>query len=111
MNRTAPPRLLAWLGAGFVVWSSALVALYAVHAIGCAFFWRAGLLRLGLGAVILMHMTALAVMWHRLATRPDGVTDAGTRDFLVTLSLWATIAAAATTVLSLGPTLLLTTCV
>lgn len=110
MNGAAPPRLLVWLGAGFVVWSSALVALYAVHAIGCAFAWRADLLRLGLGAVILIHIAALAMMWHRLATRPVGVTDGGTRDFLVTLSLWATIAATAATVLILGPTLLLTTC-
>lgn len=111
MNRVASPRLLVWLAAGFVVWSSALVALYAVHAIGCTFAWPAGPLRLGLGAVLLMHMAAFAAIWRHLVTHPIEVTDGATRDFLVTLSLWVTISAAAATVLTLGPTLVLTTCV
>ena len=111
MNRTASPLLLLWLGSGFVVWASALVALYAVHAIGCAFAWPAGSLRVGLGAVLLVHVAAIAAIWYQLANRPIGVTDGGTRDFLVNVSLWATVVAIAATVLTLGPPLLLTTCI
>jgi hypothetical protein len=111
VNRTASPHLLVWLGAGFAVWASALVALYAVQAIGCAFVWPAALLRVGLGAALLVHIAVLAAIWHQLANRPILATNGGTRDFLVTISLWATVAAIATTVFTLGPPLLLTTCV
>jgi hypothetical protein len=111
VNRTASPHLLVWLGAGFAVWASALVTLYAVHAIGCAFAWPAALLRVGLSAVLLVHIAVLAAIWHQLANRPIGAEDGGTSDFLVTVSLWATAAAIAATVLTLGPALLLTTCV
>ena len=111
MNRTASPLLLVWLGSGFVVWASALVALYAVHAIGCAFAWPAGPLRVGLGAVLLVHLAAIAAIWYQLINRPIGIRDGGTRDFLVNVSLWATVAAIVATVLTLGPPLLLTTCI
>ena len=61
--------------------------------------------------VILVHLAGVAVIWHRLAANPAGMPEGGTLGFLVTLSLWATIAAAGATVLTFGPTLLLTTCV
>ena len=111
MNRTASPYLLVWLGAGFAVWASALVALYAGHAVGCAFAWHAASLRVGLSAALLVHIAVLATIWHQLANRPIRATDGGTRDFLVTVSLWATVAAIAATVLTLGPPLLLATCI
>ena len=111
MNRTAPPHLIIWLGAGFAVWASALVVLYALQAIGCAFVWLAVPLRLGLGAVILMHLAVLAAMWHRLATHFDGANDNDTLSFLVAASLWATIAAVVAVVFTLGPALFLTTCI
>ena len=112
MNRTARSYPIIWLAAGFVIWSSALVVLYAVHAIGCAFAWSAVPLRLGLAAVILVHLAAQAGIWHRLAARSSEVTDGrGTLGFLITVSLWATIAAITATVLTLGPPLLLAVCV
>jgi hypothetical protein len=111
VNRPAAPQLIVWLGAGFVVWSSALITLYMLHAIGCAFAWPAAPLRLGLATVIVVHLAALAAIWRRLAVRAVAVTNGGTLGFMVTLSLWATIAATAATVLVFGPTLLLTTCV
>jgi len=111
VNRTASPYLLVWLGAGFAVWASALIAVYAVYSIGCAFAWPAALVRVGLGAALIVHIAVLAAIWHQLAYRPIRAMDGGTRDFLVTISLWATVAAIATTVLTLGPPLLLTTCV
>ena len=47
-ERPVPSRQLWWLAAGFTVWCSALVVLYAMHAIGCAFAWPTGTLRLWL---------------------------------------------------------------
>ena len=36
-RRAVPSCRLWWLAAGFGIWCSALVVLYALHAIGCAF--------------------------------------------------------------------------
>ena len=112
MNRTAPPHVIIWLGACFAVWASALIVLYAVHALGCAFVWPAVPLRLGLGAVILVHLALLAAMWQHLAARFDGANDNDndTLSFLLAASLWATIAAVVAVVFTLGPALFLTVC-
>jgi hypothetical protein len=106
-----PPRRLWWLVAGFGVWCSALVFLYAVHAIGCAFAWPAGPLRLALALVLLAHLIAIAWMWRdRWAASPDpSVGPTGT--FLHTVIVWTLIAALVAIVLTLGPTLVLATCV
>ena len=108
--RTVPTNRLWWLGAGFGVWCSALVVLYALHAIGCAFAWSAGPLRLGLGLVLLGHLGVIGWMWRDLATAsPDpGFGQTGT--FLHTVVVWTLIAAFSATVLTLGPSLLLTIC-
>ena len=109
--RPVSPRRLWWLLAGFGVWCSALVFLYAIHAIGCAFAWPAAALRLALGLVLLVHLIAIAWMWRdRWAAGPDpgfGETDT----FLHTVVVWTLIAALATIVLTLGPALALATCV
>ena len=109
--RTVPTNRLWWLGAGFGVWCSALVVLYALHAIGCAFAWSAGPLRLGLGLVLLGHLGVIGWMWRdHWAASPDpglGPTDA----FLHTVIVWTLIAALVTTLLTLGPALALATCV
>jgi hypothetical protein len=109
-SRAVPSCRLWWLAAGFGIWCSALVVLYALHAIGCAFAWPAGLLRLGLAVVLVAHLVAIGWMWRALAAgRPDpafGPTGA----FLHTTVVWTVIAAFVATVLTLGPPLLLTTC-
>ena len=98
----APPRMLPWLVAGFTLWGSALVALYALHAIGCAFGWPSATLRLWLTMILLAHLAALTLMWHLLQRpRPD---------FLRTAAIWATIAALVATFLTLAPPLVLTAC-
>ncbi len=106
-----PPRRLWWLVAGFGVWCSALVFLYAVHAVGCAFAWPAGALRLALALVLLVHLIALGWMCRDCwAANPDpSVGPTGT--FLHTVIVWTLIAALVTTVLTLGPALALATCV
>jgi hypothetical protein len=106
-----PPRRLWWLVAGFGVWCSALALLYALHATGCAFAWSAGLLRLGLGLVLLGHLVVIGWMWRDLAAaRPDPAFGQ-TGTFLHTVVVWTLIAAFVATVLTLGPSLLLTICV
>jgi hypothetical protein len=109
--RPVPPRRLWWLLAGFGVWCSALVFLYAVHAIGCAFVWPAGTLRLALVLVLLVHLAVIGWMWRdQGVARPDpGVGLTGT--FLRTVVAWTLIAALVTTILTLGPALTLATCV
>ena len=109
--RCVPTRRLWWLVAGFGVWCSALVSLYAVHAIGCTFAWPGGALRLALGLVLLAHLIVLGWMWRdqRAAAR---LSDRGpTGVFLQTVVVWTLIAALIATLLTLGPTLALTTCV
>jgi len=106
-----PPRRLWWLVAGFGVWCSALVFLYAVHAIGCAFSWPAGALRLALALVLLAHLIAIGWMWrdHWAGSPTPGFGPTGT--FLHAVIAWTLIAALVTTVLTLGPALALATCI
>lgn len=108
---TPPPRRLWWLVAGFVVWSSAFVALYALHAIGCAFAWSAGPMRLWLALVLVAHLAVLAGLWLLLVRRRATASQGDTARFLHVAGLWATLAALVATFLVLAPPLLLTTCV
>jgi hypothetical protein len=107
----APEGRLLWLAAGFGVWCAALSALYALHAIGCAFAWSAGSLRIGLTAVLLIGLVAIAAMWLALArTDPDSATgEPGA--FMHAVIIGTLIAAFVTTLLTLAPALLLATCI
>jgi hypothetical protein len=109
--RTVPPRRLWWLFAGFGVWCSALVVIYALHAVGCAFAWPAGALRLGLVLVLLAHLGAIVWMWRDQAAAGAEPGFGPTGAFLRTVVIWSLIAALATLVLTLGPALALSTCV
>lgn len=106
-----PPRRLWWLAAGFGVWCSALVILYALHAIGCAFAWPTGPLRLVLVLVLLAHLIVIGWMWRAMArTGPDPASgEHGT--FLQTVIVWTLMVAFVATVLTLGPPLLVSVCV
>jgi hypothetical protein len=106
-----PPRRLWWLGAGFVVWCSALVFLYALHAIGCIFGWPTGPLRWTLAVVLLVHLLAIGWMWRGLAgSRPDPAQGEN-GDFLHQVVIWTLVAAMAASLVTFAPSLLLTTCV
>jgi hypothetical protein len=110
-ERPVPSRHPWWLAAGFAVWCSALVALYALHAIGCAFAWSAGSLRLGLAVVLLAHLFVIGWMWRDIArTGPDPVFGP-TGTFLHWAVTGTLVAALVATVLALGPPLLLTVCI
>lgn len=108
--RAVSPRRLWGLVAGFGVWSSALAILYALHAVGCAFAWSAGLLRLGLAVVLVAHLTVIGWMWRDLAKAGPNPVFGQTGTFLHMVTLWSVIAAFVATVITLGPSLLLTTC-
>ena len=105
------PHRLWWLPAGFGVWCSALAALYAVHAIGCAFAWSAGPLRIGLAALLLAHLTVIGWMWRDLAPANLETGFGQTGLFLHAVATWTLIAALVAAILTLGPPLLLTICV
>ena len=108
---TVPPRKLGLLVAGFGIWCSALVVLYALHAIGCAFAWPTGALRSGLVVVLLIHLALLAWLWRDQATRPSNPAPDTTASFFRWVIVGCLIAAIAATVLVLAPPLLLTTCI
>jgi hypothetical protein len=108
--RAVPPSRLWWLAAGFGVWCSALAILYALHAIGCAFAWPAGPLRLGLVLVLLAHLIVIGWMWRDLVRADPAPAFGRTGTFLHTLGIWTLIAAFVATALALGPPLLLSVC-
>ena len=105
-----PPRQLGLLIAGFGIWCSALVVLYTLHAIGCAFAWPTGALRSGLVITLLVHLALLGWLWRDQATRPSESDPDSTASFLRWVIVGCLIAAMAASVLVLGPPLLLTTC-
>lgn len=109
-SRPFPPRSLWWLIAGFCVWFNALVFLYALHAIGCAFAWSAGAMRLSLSLVLLAHVAVLGWLWHEYAaTNPDH-SSGSTGAFMRTVVIWSLIAALVASIANLGPPLMLSMC-
>lgn len=109
-DRPVSPRQLWWLAAGFGVWCSALVALYALHGIGCAFAWSASSLRLGLAVVLLAHLIILGWMWRDITRVGPDPGFGRTGAFLHLAISWTLIAALVATALTLGPPLLLAAC-
>jgi hypothetical protein len=109
--RPVPPRKLWWLAAGFTVWCSALVALYAIHGIGCAFGWSTGLLRLWLAVALLAHLIVLGWMLRDVARAGLNSDFGPTAGFLHWAILATLITALVATVITFGPPLLLATCV
>jgi hypothetical protein len=106
-----PPRRLWLLALGYGVWCSALVIVYALHAIGCAFGWPANALRVGLGVVLLVHLAVIGWAWRDYVNVGADHALGPTGSFLHWVILWTLITGFAATVLTLGPTLLLKTCV
>ena len=106
------PRSLLLLGAGFAIWASAFVALYAMLSVGCRFGWhevtleRAGglsLQRLQLVAIFLVHLAAGVALVALLRRWRD-------RGFLYPLAYVAAIAALSASVFSFGAVFFLPTC-
>jgi hypothetical protein len=108
--RTISPQYLCWPAAGFAVWGSALVALYAIHGLGCAFAWPAGPVRTVLVLVLMAHLAVIALMWRHLASASQSPDATATGEFMHTVAVWSVIAAFVTMLLTLAPPLVLTGC-
>lgn len=108
---SVPPRRLWLLAAGYGAWCSALVFIYALHALGCAFAWPTGVLRLGLSVALLAHLAVIGWLWRDYASTSPDPALGSTGSFLHWVVLWTLITAFVTTLITLGPTLLLMTCV
>jgi len=110
---------IAWMMAGFVVWSAAFVALYSVLSVGCAFGWDEilvmGSLSLQRVVLVALLLVSLGTGWvvvrvsaiHRDAAGGAGLT---LKPFVESVAWLAAWAALGSTLFSLGPVLFLTSC-
>jgi Na+-transporting NADH:ubiquinone oxidoreductase subunit NqrE len=110
VSASVPPRRLWLLLIGFCLWALALVVLDATHAVGCAFGWSTHALRLGLALIFVVHLAAVGWLVYSQMRSREASTDGGTAAFLQTAVTWVSIAAFAAVILTLGPALLLETC-
>lgn len=69
MSALARPRGLLGLVAGYLVWSSAFLVLYGMHALGCAWDWEA----VSAGPTSLLRLT-LVVAWVAHVALAGGLT-------------------------------------
>jgi hypothetical protein len=109
--QVVPPSRLWLLALGYGIWCSALVLLYALHALGCAFAWPPAILRTVLALVFLAHLAAIGVLWRVYARHSADAGDGATGSFFHEVALWTLATAFVATVITLGPTLFLATCV
>ena len=109
--RAVPPGRVWLLALGFGLWCTALVAIYALHALGCAFAWPTDVLRWTLALVLLVHLAAIGWQWYRFASTPADPALGDTGSFLQWTVVWTLATAFVALVLTLGPTLLVSTCV
>ena len=110
-GQVVPPSRLWLLALGYGIWCSALVLLYALHALGCAFAWPPGALRGVLAILFLAHLVAIGVFWRAYARRSADAASSATGGFLHEVALWTLATAFVATVITLGPTLFLAICV
>lgn len=110
--------LLFWLCAGFAVWSVAFVALYAVMSVGCERGWTEvqvvgalSLQRLVLVSLFGVSALACAVVAGLALKRRACSEGDETQRLLSGAAALAAIAALVATVVTLGPALVLTSCV
>jgi hypothetical protein len=106
-----PPKRFWLLGAGFTIWCSALVIMYALHAVGCAFGWSITALRTSLVLTLLLHLGAIGWLWLRFARSRPAPAQGETGAFMHWTVVWALATAFVAAVLTLAPALLLSTCV
>lgn len=109
-TNAAPPSRLLLLVTGFIVWSFAFVALYALNAIGCAFGWDAGFQRAVLVGVFLAH--AAFLVWFSMAVMRL-LRRAGNEPerMLAYAGLGLTVAALASTAFIAAPAVFVSMCI
>lgn len=100
MSASTRPIDLLWLVAGFLVWSSAFLTLYGLHAIGCASGWEFGTLRLALLAAWGVHVAvagALVPLARRAARGARHAEDARGGGFVARAGVVLSVAAVVAT--------------
>ena len=106
-----PPIEILGLVAGFAIWSSAFVSLYALHGGACDGGWFSGpgAVRIALASVLALHLVLHAALciwlWRRLQAGGDRRAI-----FLRSTSLILAFAAAGATVWTSAPVLVLGIC-
>lgn len=108
---TVPPKRFWLLGAGFAIWCSALVVMYALQAFGCTFGWPTAALRMSLVLALLGHLVAIGWLWLRVARSRPAPAHGETGAFMHWTVVWALATAFVAAVLTLAPALWLSTCV
>lgn len=103
-------RQFLWLAPGFCLWLSALVLIYVIHSLGCAFGWAPGRIRLGLAATLVVHILAIGVLWRVELRRKPELAESRTGLFLHWAILGTLAGALVKIVFTLGPTLFLSAC-
>ncbi|GGK26523.1 hypothetical protein [Salinarimonas ramus] len=99
MSALSRPIGLLWLVGGFLVWSSAFLVLYGLHAIGCTYAWDASTLRIALLGAWVGHvvLAGALVPLSRRAGRGERPDDRGA-GFVARASLVLSAAALAATI-------------
>lgn len=108
--KAPPPIEILGLVAGFAIWSSAFVSLYALHGGACEDGWFSspGAVRAVLAAVLILHLLLHAALcywlWRRVQAGDGSVV------FLRTASLILSVAAMGATIWTSAPVLVLQIC-
>ncbi len=107
---------LAWIIAGFVIWSAAFVTLYGLHGIGCAYAWHeipvgpTNLQRAVQVTAWLAFLAPLLILALRLRGRRRRATKGSSEQWLALVgeaSAWAALAA---TLVTFAPTATTSVC-
>lgn len=109
-GKSSGARQVLWLTLGFGVWGSALIVVYTLHAIGCAFSWPATTIRLSLTIALVVHIALIGLLWRVQATQWSASEHGRKSAFLCWVIVATLIAALANIVFALGPVLFLTVC-
>ncbi|WP_196258494.1 hypothetical protein [Pelagibacterium limicola] len=105
-----PSADLLLLVIGFIVWSIAFIALYAVNAIGCEFGWNQRFQRTVLVGLFVVH--ALFLAWFaRQNYRYLLAADAEPRKMIAYTGFGLTVAALGSMIFVLAPSLFITMCI
>jgi len=114
--RAPPASALLLLAAGFGIWATAFVVLYAALSVGCAFGWDGREAALGLSlqramllGLLLAFLALHAALLVHLRARPPSETDA-TAVFVHRAALIAGTAAMGASVFTYAAVAILSTC-
>jgi hypothetical protein len=105
-----PPSRILLLVIGFIVWSVAFVALYAINAIGCTFKWDPAFQRSFLIGLFLVH--AVFLIWFAWKNIGRLRMASGQPDRMIAYTgLGLTVAALGSTIFVLAPSVFVSMCI